>query len=79
MVALGGGGGGEEAQLLLLTSAVDGHEWYASCPSYASTQGKDPTAGLDAEAIRKIYPAMGRMLVVQSLVRNYTDWATPSL
>jgi hypothetical protein len=35
-----------------------------------------PRAGLDAEDGRKIAPAGDRTLVVQSVVRHYTDSAT---
>jgi hypothetical protein len=73
------------------TSALHGGEWSASCRGHALPLGKGahctggwvgPRAGLDTEARGKIlYPCKGsnlNRLVVQSVARHYTDWATPA-
>jgi hypothetical protein len=74
----------------LLTSALDG---VSHAPAALYPQGKDPDthctggwvglrAGLDTEVREKILcPCRGSNLdspVVQSVVRHYTDWATPA-
>jgi hypothetical protein len=78
----------------LLTSALDGGEWSASRSSRSLPRGKDPPgthctggwvgprAGLDTEVRGKVLClCRGSNLdrpVVQSVIRHYTDWATPA-
>jgi hypothetical protein len=77
-----------------LTSALDGGEWSASHAGCALHPGKGTPgthwiggwvslrAGPDTEATGKVLCLCQRWnlshLVVQSLVRHYTDWATPT-
>jgi hypothetical protein len=73
------------------TSALDGGEWSASCPDCALPLGEaspvptgqvGPRADLDTEVTGKILlPLPASNLdcpVVQSVVRHYTDSATPA-
>jgi hypothetical protein len=77
-----------------LTSALDGGDWSASRPGRALPPGKGPPgthwtggyvgprAGMDTEDRGKILrPCRGSnpdRPVVQTVVRHYTDWATPA-
>jgi hypothetical protein len=73
-----------------LTSALDGGEWSASRPGCALPPGKGPPVPTGQEAgwvpkpvwtqrlEEKSSASVGdRTPVVQSVVRHYTDWATP--
>jgi hypothetical protein len=89
MVALGGREG--NSSYSFLTSALDGGEWWASRPGRALPPERGPPvlpigweAGWVPEPVwiqglneRSFAPAEDRTPVVQSLVRHYTDWATP--
>jgi hypothetical protein len=76
-----------------LTSALDGGEWSVSRPGRALPRGKDPRYPLyrteggpqsrsGHRGYRKILcPCRGSnpdRTVIQSVVRHYTDWATPA-
>jgi hypothetical protein len=75
---------------LFSTSELDGGEWSVSCFGRVLPLGKDPPVSIWQEAGRAPEPVWtqrleeksstsvgDRTLVVQSLVRHYTDWATP--
>jgi hypothetical protein len=74
-----------------LISALDGGEWSASRPGRALRPGKGPSVPIRQEAgwapepvwtqgLEEKYSASveDRTPVVQSVVRHYTDWATPA-
>jgi hypothetical protein len=72
-----------------LTSALDGGEWSASCPGRALPPGKAPPVPIVQEAGWAPEPVWTQRLeekssvgdrtpVVQSVVRHYTYWATPT-
>jgi hypothetical protein len=74
-----------------LTSELDGGEWSASCNDRALLPGKGSQirivqeAGLAPEPVwtqkleEKCSASVGdQTLTVQSVVRHYTDWATPA-
>jgi hypothetical protein len=74
-----------------LNSALDGGEWSASHPGRALPPGKGPPAPIVQEARWAPEPVWTQRLeekssasvgdqnpVVQSVVRHYTDWATPA-
>jgi hypothetical protein len=73
-----------------MTSALDGGEWSVSRPGRALPQGKDPPYPLHRRLggsqsrsghglEEKSFASAGdRTPVVKSLVRHYTDWATPA-
>jgi hypothetical protein len=74
-----------------LTAALDGGEWSASRPSRALPPEKGPPvhilqeAGWAPEPVwtqrlqdKSSVPVGDRTPVVQSVVRHYTDWATPA-
>jgi hypothetical protein len=78
----------------LTTSAVDGGEWSASRPGRALPPGKGPTVPIGQEAgwapelvwtqrlqEESFCLCRGSYLdrpIVQSVVRHYSDWATPA-
>jgi hypothetical protein len=68
-----------------LTSALDGGERSGSRPGRALLRGKDPRyplyrrlGGPRRIQDKSFAPAGDRTPVVQSVVRHYTDWATPA-
>jgi hypothetical protein len=74
-----------------LTSALGGGEWSASRPGRVLPPGKEPPvpivqeAGWAPEPVRtqrldeKSSASVGdRTPAVQSVIRHYTDWATPA-
>jgi hypothetical protein len=86
-------GGERYSSYSFLTSALHGGEWSASRPATLCPRERTPgslcsggwvglRAGLDTEATGKILcPCRGLNPdhpVVQSVVRHYTDWATPA-
>jgi hypothetical protein len=85
--------GGEKrySSYLFSTSALDGGEWSASRPGRALPPGNGPQVPIGQEAgwapelvwtqrIEETSSASvgDRTPVVQSVVRHYTDWATPT-
>jgi hypothetical protein len=87
-------GGEEYSSYSFLTSALDGGEWSASRPGRALAPGKGPSVPIVQEVRWAPEPVWKQMLeeksfrlcrglnpdrpVVQSVVRHYTDWATPA-
>jgi hypothetical protein len=86
-------GGGERrySSYSYLTSALDGGEWSASRPGRALPPGKEPRFPLNRRLGGPPEPVWTQRLeekssasvgdrtpVVQSVVRYYTDWATPT-
>jgi hypothetical protein len=80
-----------EALGSFLTSVLDGGEWSASRPGCALPPAKGPPVPIAQEAEWATEPvwtqrlgekssasAEDRTPVVQSVVRHYTDWATPA-
>jgi hypothetical protein len=74
-----------------MTSALDGGEWSASRHGRALLPGKGPLVPIVQEAgwapepvwtqrlEEKFFASAGdRTPIVQSVVRHYTDWATPA-
>jgi hypothetical protein len=84
-------GGGRYSSNSFLTSALDEGEWSASRPGRALTPGKGPPVLIVQEAGWAPEPVWTQRLQekssasfgdrtpgVQSVVRHYTDWATPA-
>jgi hypothetical protein len=74
-----------------MTSALDGGEWSASCPSRTLPPGKGHLVPIAQEAgwapepvwtqrlEEKSFASAGnRTPIARSIVRHYTDWATPA-
>jgi hypothetical protein len=85
------GGGGRYSSESFLTSALDGGEWSVSGPGRALSPGKGLPVpiGYDAgwaselvwtQRLQEIFFAYAgdRTSIVRSVVRLYSDWATPA-